>query len=256
MDNTKETPMRVSVLRGLLTGNLFLFVAIFQSITLVFDVIDAFRSKNFFTSVVEIFREASERFNIPIENIASGLDKAAPVIDTVLFSVSIFNLIFPALLTVGCLMLYGGAKNENDALASKGALLCRIYCILNIVSLSFAIFGAVSALSVITGFSLMWLITGAAVLLIGVLSLIFIFWAKLSLICGGIQKTFLGKKCDAHHSRYVIIAGKVWMVLSIFSALRGLPFNILSVVPDICGAVCVANISEILSRYMKRTGEE
>ena len=248
--NEYET-LPVSVLRKLLTGKMFLFIVAFQAVTFVFDLISALSSRAAFTTAVIA---ADKLFGASMDAILDKLKAIAPTLDTAVFSINLISLTFPALIALGCLMLYLGAKKQDNAQASAGALICRIYCALRIISTSAIIIALAVLVNVITGFSLLALVNTVAIIFMILLAFIYVYFAKLFTVLGGIQKAFRGDENAVKHSDYVILGGRIWVALQLIVAIRNFPLNLLSLVPEVCTALCVLFISELLSKFKKSTG--
>ena len=261
----KRDEGHASVWRMLLMGKMFLYILVFQFLTLVFRIFDLVRSTDRLSSFIRLAEEVAGFLRIDISSFSESLENIAYHLDMVSFVCNLMRSILPLMLILGCFLIRFGANQENRQWMIHGVRLCEWYCILMIVVHLSAILVLSVLVNIVTAFSLWVLVVIAVILAIGVSIFRYVYFGRFASILRSARECLSGTSVALVYSPYVVLMGRVWFVIQIIGALRDFPLNagtllskilLLASIPEfiakVCTAICVLLVSELLSAYRKR----
>ena len=163
---TLNTKSPVNTARRILTSNMFLFVVIAASISLLSAMINAFSGAMDFESLLEPFFEAfGEEGEEALEEMLEELEDFEDLLNTAIVGGKLVGLL-PTILTVlGYWLFFMGARNSNNALVVNGATIFQVMLILQSIGPMAGVVGcvivAIAALEDAVAASIIMLIVAA-----------------------------------------------------------------------------------------------
>lgn len=250
----EKTPAATA--KRLLASQGFLFVVIFQIISLVFSVITAFGNKGLFSALMQEAEILNESLDDTLVEILEALQPYIVVMNNALLTISFITLIPTFLLTLGLAFMHFGAKKNDDKMAANGAYIASIFSAINLIVPIFYILVMILVGVIVIAFEPDAM--SALIVTILILSIPFIFaiiyHSKLIDTLIGLRNTL---KTGIHACKvysYVIVLNWIAAVLNLISGFGAMTNNIFGAVSTILSAVALIIINLKLSDYKHTEG--
>ncbi len=250
----EKTPATTA--KRLLASQGFLFVVIFQIITLIFSLIAALGNKGVFSALMQEVEILNETLDDALIEILEAIQPYIVVMNNAIFSISFISLIPTILLTVGLAFMHFGAKKNDDKMAANGAYIASIFAAINLIVPIFYILVMILVGVIVVAFEPNAM--GGIIISILMLSIPFLFsiiyYSKLIDTLIGLRNTL---KTGIHACKvysYVTVLNWIIAVLNLISGFGAMTSNVFSAVSTILSAVALIIINLKLSDYKRAEG--
>ena len=250
----EKTPAATA--KRLLASQGFLFVVIFQIISLVFSAITAVGNKGVFSALMQEAEILNESLDDALIEILEAIQPYIVVMNNALLTISFITLIPTFLLTLGLAFMHFGAKKNDDKMAANGAYITSIFAAINLIVPIFYILVMVLVGVIVVAFEpdAMSVIIFTILMLSVPFIFAIIYHSKLIDTLIGLRNTL---KTGIHACKvysYVTVLNWIVAVLNLVSGFGAMTSNVFGAVSTILSAVALIIINLKLSDYKRAEG--